>query len=81
MANQPKQTCPYFCPVCAVYEAQEALREGVRGCLPPEVSSHLNRAGHELLLAVRAWLDSGLGALAQEPKPGTRRKAQKVKVE
>jgi hypothetical protein len=81
MAKQPKQTCPYGCPLCALYEAQQAFQEGIRECVPPEVGSHVNRAGRELLLAVRALLDRGLEALVEEPKPGSRRKAQRVKVE
>ncbi len=81
MAKEPKQRCPYGCPLCTLYEAQEAFQEGIRECVPPEVSSHVNRAGRELLLAVRALLDRGLEALVEEPKPGSRRKAQRVKVE
>lgn len=81
MAKEERQTCPYRCPLCALYEAQEGFQEGVRECLPPDVVSHVNQAGRELLLAVRALLDRGLGALAPEPKPGSRRKAQKVTVE
>ncbi|MBZ0160262.1 hypothetical protein [Candidatus Methylomirabilis sp.] len=81
MAKQEKQMCPHRCPLCALYEAQEGFQQGVRECLPPEVSGHVNQAGRELLLAVRALLDRGLGAVASEPKPGSRRKAQKVKVE
>lgn len=81
MAKEERQACPHRCPLCALYEMQEGVREGVRECLPPEVSSHVNQAGRELLLAVRALLESGLGVVAGEPKPGPRRKAQKVKVE
>ena len=67
--------------MCALYEAQEAFQEGIKECVPPEVSSHVNRAGRELLLAVRALLDRGLDALVEEPKPASRRRPQKVKVE
>ncbi len=82
MPKEAKQTtCPHGCPLCALCEAQEAFREGISECVPPEVSSHLNRAGRELLLAVRALLDRGLEALVEEPKPGSRRRPQKVKVE
>ncbi len=76
-----KQTCPHRCPLCALYEAQEALLEGIGECVPPEVSSHVNRAGRELLLALRALLDRGLETLVEEAKPGARRKAQRIKVE
>ena len=81
MAKEPKQTCSYRCPLCSLYEAREALQEGISECVPPEVSAHLNRAGRELLLAVRALLDKGLETLIEEPKPGSRRKAQRVKVQ
>lgn len=81
MAKGEKQSCPHRCPLCAFYEAQEGLQQGVRGCLPPEVSVHINQAGRELLLAVWALLDKGLKTVASESKPGSRRKAQKVKVE
>lgn len=81
MAKEEKQVCPHRCPLCAFYEAQEGFQQGVRECVPPEVSLHVNQAGRELLLAVRALLDKGLGAVASEPKPGSRRKAQRVKVE
>jgi hypothetical protein len=82
MAKEAKQTtCPHRCPLCALYEAQETFREGISECVPHEVSSHLNLAGRELLLAVRALLDKGLETLTEEPKPGTRRKAQRIKVE
>ncbi len=78
---EAKQGCTYRCPLCALYEAQEAFQEGIRECVPLEVSTHVNRAAREVLLAVRALLDNGLAALAREPKLGTRRKAQRVKVE
>ncbi len=81
MAKESKQACPYPCPLCALCQAQEAFQEGIRECLPPEMSAHVNRAARELLLAVRALLDRGLEALVEEPKPGSRRRAQKVKVE
>ncbi|MDE2059413.1 MAG: hypothetical protein KGJ27_06760 [candidate division NC10 bacterium] len=81
MAKQEKQICPHRCPLCALYEAQERFQQGVKECLPPEVSLHLNQAGHELLLAVQVLFDRGFGAVASEPKSGSRRKAQKVKVE
>ena len=81
MAKEARQTCPHRCPMCALYEAQEAFQEGIKECVPPEVSSHVNRAGRELLLAVRALLDRGLDALVEEPKPASRRRPQKVKVE
>ncbi len=47
----------------------------------PDVATHLNRAARELLLAVRALLDKGLERFVSEAKPGSRRKAQKVKVD
>ena len=81
MAKEEKQVCPHRCTLCAFYEAQEGFQQGVRECVPPEVSLHVNQAGRELLRAVRALLDKGLGAVASEPKPGSRRKAQRVKVE
>ena len=81
MANKEKHLCPHRCPLCALQEAQEGFQQGVRECLPPEVSLHVNQAGRELLLAVRALVDRALGAVASEPKPGSRRKAQRVKVE
>lgn len=81
MAKEPKQACPYPCPVCALYQAQEAFQEGIRECVPPAVGSHINQAGRELLLAIRALLDKGLETLAESPKPGSRRKAQRIKVE
>ena len=81
MAKEAKQTCLHRCPLCALYEAQQLFQEGIRECVPLEVSSHLNRAGRELLLAVRALLDRGLDALVEEPKPASRRRPQKVKVE
>lgn len=79
--EKEKQMCPHRCPLCALYEAQEGFQVGVRECLPPDVVSHVNQAGRELLLAVWALLDKGLKTVASEPKPGSRRKAQKVKVE
>jgi hypothetical protein len=81
MAKKEKQICPHRCPLCALYEAQEEFQQGIRGCLPPEVSAHVNHAGRELLLAVQALFDRGLWVAATEPKPGSRRKAQRVKVE
>lgn len=81
MAKGAKQSCPHRCPLCAFYEAQEGFQQGVKGCLPSEVSVHINQAGHELLLAVWALLDRGLGVVASESKPGSRRKTQRVKVE
>ncbi len=81
MAKEESRSCPHRCPLCALYEAQGALQEGIKDCLPPGVSAHANRALRELFLAVRALLDKGLDALVEEPKPGSRRKAQKVKVE
>ena len=73
--------CPYGCPLCSLYQARDAFQEGIEDCVPVEASAHLNRAARELLLAVRALLDKGLESLVSEAKPGSRRKAQKVKVE
>lgn len=81
MAKKAKQNCPHRCPVCAMYEAQEGLQEGVRQCIPPEVTAHVGQAGRELLLAVQALFDRGLWATASEAKPGSRRKAQRITVE
>jgi hypothetical protein len=50
-------------------------------CVPAEVCAHLSRAGQELLLAARVAVEKGLQALVEEPKPGSRRRAQRVKVE
>jgi hypothetical protein len=79
--KEKKQICPHRCPLCAFYEAQEGFQRGVKECVPPEVSAHVNQAGHELLLAVQALFDRGLCAAAPESKPGSRRKAQRVTVE
>ena len=46
-----------------------------------DVVTHLNRVARELLLAVRALFDEGFENFAWEMKPGSRRKAQRVKVE
>ncbi|MDE2060381.1 MAG: hypothetical protein KGL31_08915 [candidate division NC10 bacterium] len=81
MAKKEKQNCPHRCPLCALYEAQEGVQRGVKQCIPPEVSEHVNQAGHELLLAVQALFDRGLWAAVSVAKPGSRRKTQRVKVE
>jgi len=76
-----KPRCPYLCPMCALYEAQEVVQEGIRQCVPAEVRDHLDRAAREVVLALRAFLEKGLETIVDEPKPGLRRKPQKVKVE
>ena len=76
-----KQVCPHGCPLCALYEAQEAVQEGITRCVPVEVRAHLNRAARELLFALRVLFEKGMEAIAEEPKAGSRRNAQKVKVE
>ena len=82
MAKEKRgEPCPYGCPLCSLYQAQDAFQKGIEECVPVEVSAHLNRAARELLLAVRALLDKGLENLVSEAKPGSRRKAQRVKVE
>ncbi len=81
MAREAKARCPHGCPLCALYEAQGAFQEGLMECVPAEVRAHLSRAGRELILAARAALDKGFEALVEEPKPGSRRRAQRVKVE
>lgn len=81
MAKQASVRCPYGCPLCSLYQAGDAFQEGITKCVPVDVSAHLNRAGRELLLAVRALLDKGLESFVPEAKPGSRRKAQRVKVE
>lgn len=81
MAKKEKQHCPHRCPLCALCEAQEGFQRGIRECIPPEVSEHVNQAGRELLLAVQALLNKGLWAAASESKPGSRRKAQRITVE
>lgn len=80
MARKAKPHCPHRCPLCTLYEAQEGLQRGVRECIPPEVSEHVNQAGRELLLAVQTLFDKGLRA-ASESKAGSRRKAQRITVE
>ena len=81
MAKEARPRCPYGCPICGFYQAGGAIQEELRRCVPPEVATHLNGAARELLLATRAFLEQGLGAWIREPRPGPRRKAQKVKVE
>jgi hypothetical protein len=81
MAKKEKEMCPHRCPLCALYEAQEEFQRGVRQCIPPEVSVHVNQAGRELVLAVQALFDRGCWAAASESKPGSRRKAQRIRVE
>jgi hypothetical protein len=81
MAEEKRTGCAYGCPLCRLYEARDACQDGLKECVPREVSTHLNRAAREVLLAVRALLDEGLERIAWETKPGSRRKAQRVKVE
>lgn len=76
-----KRGCPYPCPMCSLYEAQEAVQEGIKQCVPVEVRDHLNRAARELVFALRAFVEKGLETMVETPKPGSRRKPQKVKVE
>lgn len=81
MARAAKARCPHGCPLCALYEVRGALQEGIMECVPAEVRAHLRRAGRELMLAARTAFDKGFEALVEEPKPGSRRKPQRVKVE
>ncbi len=81
MAKEAKAGCPHGCPLCALYEAQGAVQEGMKAWVPAEVRDHVSRAAQELLLAVRAAFEKGFEALVEEPKPGSRRRAQKVKLE
>jgi hypothetical protein len=81
MAKEKVIRCPYGCPLCRLYEARDVFQDGIRECVPREVGAHLNRAGREVLLAVRALLDEGLQSVARETKQGSRRKFQRVKVE
>jgi len=81
MAKEAKAACPHGCPLCALYEAQGAFQQGMMELVPAEVRAHLGRAGRELVLAARAAFEKGFEALVEEPKPGSRRRAQRVKVE
>jgi hypothetical protein len=76
-----RSRCPHACPLCAVYELQGALQEELAECVPPEVRDHLRRAAREVLLAVRALCEMSLDAMVEVPKPGSRRKPQRVSVE
>jgi len=81
MARDAKARCPHGCPLCALYEARGAFQEGMMECVPAEVRAHLSRAGRELILAARVAVGKGFQVLVEEPKPGSRRRPQRVKVE
>jgi hypothetical protein len=78
-ASPPR--CPHRCPVCSLLEAQEAVQEGLVACVPEEVRGHLTRAARELLLALRACVEKGLEPVLEGPRPGSRRRPQKVRLE
>jgi hypothetical protein len=81
MAKETRSRCPYGCPICGFYQAGGTIQEELKRCVPPDVAASLDGAARELLLAAHAFLEQGLGTWIQGPKPGSRRKAQKVKVE
>jgi hypothetical protein len=81
MAKEKAAGCAYGCPLCRLYEASGAVQDAINECVPREVSTHLNRAAREMLLAVRALLNEGLESVARGTKQGSRRKVQRVKVE
>jgi hypothetical protein len=81
MAKEIRPRCPFGCPVCCFYQAGGTIQEELRRCVPRDVAANLAEAARELHLAAHAFLDQGLGTWIHGPKPGSRRKAQKVKLE
>lgn len=64
-------------PFRALAEAEDRFWEAVEGAVPSDVRDHLAAARRELLLAVRATVDS---ALARLEGKGTPAKPRRVRV-
>ena len=64
-------------PFQALAEAEERFWEAVEVAVPSDVRDHLSNARRELLLAVRATVDSALDRLEGAPSP---RKPRRVAV-